>query len=125
MTTHRAGISGMSGAGLIVTSTVCLALLMALGTICYLSARDMPIPVDLERIATGLILAATGLLAKTWADASDGQPQPVEVRNPPNDPVVTADVAEVPFVASKRTARKRINIVPKGQASQDEPDPAA
>ncbi len=67
----RAGLGGMSGAGLLVTFTVCFALLMSLGTVCFMAANGLKIPDELVTITTGLILSATGLLAKTWADRPD------------------------------------------------------
>lgn len=83
---------GMSGAGLLVVGTLCLSLLLALGTVCYLAATGGEVPPQLETIVGGLLVGVPALLARTYADRREtGDDDPVTVQAPPGEPLeVTA-----------------------------------
>lgn len=86
----------MSGAGLLVVGTLCLGLLMALATVCYLTIQGLDVPSQLETIVGGLLVGVPALLAKTYRDAQPeptlDEPTPVEVISSPEQPVVTSEV---------------------------------
>lgn len=71
----------MSGAGLLVVATLCVSLLLALGTVCYLTIQGMEVPPQLETIVGGLLVGVPALLAKTYRDAQrephNDEPVPV------------------------------------------------
>ena len=77
----------MSGAGLMVVGTLCLALLACIGTLCAFSLihPSQEVPAMLDRILTGLVASVGTLLAKTYADKrayDDDEPVQVEASNP-------------------------------------------
>lgn len=80
----------MSGAGLAVVSTMCLALLLVVGTACWLAIDGTEVPEVLDRVLQGLLIGVPALLAKTFRDAPS-EPQAVNVVNSPLDPVPTTD----------------------------------
>lgn len=87
----------MSGAGLLVVGTLCIGLLMALATVCYLTIQGIEVPSQLETIVGGLLVGVPALLAKTYRDAQpepQSEPTPVEVISSPDHPVVTEEVSQ-------------------------------
>jgi hypothetical protein len=78
----RAGIGGMSGAGLLVVGTYCLGTLIALGTLCALAFLERDVPDQLDTLATTMVAGVGLLLAKTWAD----RPGPEQPEDEPQAP---------------------------------------
>lgn len=91
----RSKTSEMSGAGLAVVGTMCLSLLLVIGTACWLAIDGKDTPEVIDRVLQGLLIGVPALLAKTFRDAgasgpSDDDPTPVELVQGP--PVVTREV---------------------------------
>lgn len=87
----------MSGAGLLVVASMCLALLAAVLTACWLAVQGEDVPDGLDRVLNGLMVGVPALLAKSYRDAQkarEGEVQQVEVTNTTSQPVPTADVVE-------------------------------
>jgi len=90
----KPGLSGMSGAGLLVVGTLCAALLLSLVTLCafVLLRPGQDVPDALTNLLTGLVPAVSALLAKTYADARGvGEDEPVKVTADDSLPVHVED----------------------------------
>lgn len=87
----------MSGAGLLVVGTMCLALLAVIVTACWMAVQGTDIPEALDRVLQGLLIGVPALLAKTYRDVqgepdnqTDEPPTPVEIVQ--DEPVETREV---------------------------------
>lgn len=71
----RAGLGGMTGAGLLVVGTYCLSTLLSVAALCGLAVfTDRPVPDQLDNLV-GILVAGVGLLlAKTWAERPAPEP---------------------------------------------------
>lgn len=79
--TVKSKASEMSGAGLAVVLTMCLSLLLVVGTTCWLAIDGKDTPEVIDRVLQGLLIGVPALLAKTYRDASKDEATPVNVVN--------------------------------------------
>lgn len=76
-----------------IVGTICVGTIISLAAVAYLAAMEVPIPDQLDRIAT---LFGAGLLAVLSRTSSNGEPTPVQVVNEGEGEAVP--VAETPKV---------------------------
>jgi len=86
----------MSGAGLLVVLTMCLGLLVVIGTASVIALRGDELPEALDRVLQGLLIGVPALLAKTYRDATPAETEaPVPVELVQEVPVVTREVDQL------------------------------
>lgn len=94
MSRRRGGpgrLEGMSGAGLLVVGSLCLAFLIVVVTVCVLAVLDpaSETPAALDRLLQALVVAVPALLAKTYRDLKASSDGPTTVTA---DPAATVTV---------------------------------
>lgn len=118
------GVSGMSGAGLLVVGTYCLTTLSCVVTLCVLAVLGREVPDQLDQLVTTVVAGVGLLLAKTWADkpaAGDGPAAPVPLEVVQTEPV---PVVEIPEGQTTPRARKRLTPHRSGDAPATPADSA-
>lgn len=76
----------------IVVATLSIVAIGGLAIMGYLAFAEKAIPDQIDRFAFGALTAIGAILATTRGAAEEGV-TPVEVVNPPTDPVPTEDIA--------------------------------
>lgn len=108
------GVSGMSGAGLLVVGTYCASTLACVVTLCVLAVLGREVPDQLDQLVTTVVAGVGLLLAKTWADrpatGDPDAPTPVEVVQ--SEPVPVVEVPEA--------ARTRKRLTPHRQTETED-----
>jgi hypothetical protein len=98
----RERIQSMSGAGMLVVGSMCLALLMVVGAVCWLAIDGNDVPDALDRVLQGLLVGVPAMLAKTYKDTPSTEPQDVRVVSPDPLPVAPEPVEDVPVEPPSR-----------------------